>query len=47
MTMNWCLKTAELVLKCIKGYLIDLSDWQNKQSLDIQILLPPVILIYF
>lgn len=40
MTVTWCLRRAELVLKCVKGYMIECSTWAGNESLTIQFLVP-------
>ena len=42
MTMQWCLKRAELVFKCIKGYVMELALWTGQQAFTIQFLVPKV-----
>ncbi|CAH1795039.1 unnamed protein product [Owenia fusiformis] len=40
MTIQWCMKRAELVLKCTKGFMMELSTWGGHQSRNIQFMLP-------
>jgi hypothetical protein len=40
MTINWVLKRAELVLKCIKGFMIEFVQWGSLESRTIQFVLP-------
>ncbi|XP_071956165.1 FERRY endosomal RAB5 effector complex subunit 3-like isoform X2 [Antedon mediterranea] len=40
MTISWCLKRAELVLKCIKGFMMEMASWSGNQSRTIQFIVP-------
>lgn len=40
MTISWCMKRSELVFKCIKGFLMELSTWSTRQSRTITFLVP-------
>ncbi|XP_019855488.1 PREDICTED: protein C12orf4 homolog [Amphimedon queenslandica] len=40
MTINWCLKRAELVFKSVKGFLLESTTWQSDQTWTVQFLLP-------
>lgn len=40
MTMQWCLKRAELVFKCIKGFVMELALWTGQEAFTIQFLVP-------
>jgi hypothetical protein len=40
MTIQWCLKRAELVFKCVKGFLLENPLWGNGDSRTIQFLIP-------
>ncbi|CAD5123313.1 unnamed protein product [Dimorphilus gyrociliatus] len=40
MTISWCMKRSELVFKCIKGFLMELSTWSAKQSRTVTFLVP-------
>lgn len=42
MTIPWCLKRAELVLKCVKGFMMELATWSGQESRTIQFLVPKV-----
>jgi hypothetical protein len=42
MTIPWCMKRAELVLKCVKGFMMELAMWSNQGSRTIQFLVPNV-----
>lgn len=40
MTMSWCCRRAELVLKCTKGFMIESSSWSGSELSTLQLLLP-------
>lgn len=40
MTMSWCVRRAELVLKCTKGFMIESSSWSGSELSTLQLLLP-------
>lgn len=40
MTMPWCIRRAELVLKCTKGFMIESSSWSGVELSTLQLLLP-------
>ena len=40
MTLNWCIRRAELVLKCTKGFMIESSSWSGSELSTLQLLLP-------
>ena len=42
MTIPWCLKRAELIFKCVKGFMMELSTLSAQQSRTIQFLVPNV-----
>src|SRR6218665_481999 len=42
MTIPWCLKRAELVFKCVKGFIMELGLWNSQESCTIQFLVPRV-----
>jgi len=42
MTIPWCLKRAELVFKCVKGFVMELGTWTGQQSRTIQFIVPSV-----
>ena len=42
MTIPWCMKRAELVFKCIKGFVMEMSTWADSESRTIQFLVPTV-----
>lgn len=45
MTINWVMKRAELVLKCIKGFMIEFVQWGAQDSRTLQFVVPQVIVI--
>eukprot|EP00051_Salpingoeca_urceolata_P031163 m.10553 g.10553 ORF g.10553 m.10553 type:complete len:603 (+) comp3813_c0_seq1:187-1995(+) len=40
MSSRWCIRRAELVLKCIKGFVMENSSWGETDSHEIQFVLP-------
>ncbi|XP_067915196.1 ferry endosomal RAB5 effector complex subunit 3 isoform X2 [Heterodontus francisci] len=40
MTIPWCLKRAELVFKCIKGFMMEMASWDGGTSRTVQFLVP-------
>ncbi|KAL7644291.1 UNVERIFIED_CONTAM: hypothetical protein RMT77_005118 [Armadillidium vulgare] len=40
MTISWCQKRAELVYKCIKGFMIEMSSWGGAEMKNLQFLVP-------
>ena len=40
MTVAWCLKRAELVFKCIKGFMMEMGGWGGADIKTLQFLLP-------
>ncbi|KAK2167583.1 hypothetical protein LSH36_26g09044 [Paralvinella palmiformis] len=40
MTISWCMKRAELVFKCIKGFMMEFATWSGQQSHTVQFLVP-------
>jgi hypothetical protein len=40
MTINWCLKRAELVFKSIKGFLLESTTWKGNKPWTVEFLLP-------
>ncbi|XP_064617462.1 protein C12orf4 homolog [Liolophura sinensis] len=40
MTIPWCLKRAELVFKCMKGFMMEMATWGGQESRTIQFLVP-------
>lgn len=40
MTMAWCVRRAELVLKCTKGFMIESSSWSGSELSTLQLALP-------
>lgn len=43
MTIPWCLKRAELVFKCIKGFMMEMASWDGGVSRTVQFLVPQSI----
>lgn len=44
MTISWVMKRAELVLKCLKGFMIELVQWGAQDSRTIQFVVPQGLL---
>lgn len=44
MTVAWCTKRAELVFKCVKGFMIEMASWGGAELKNLQFLVPKVIL---
>ncbi|CAH1257098.1 C12orf4 [Branchiostoma lanceolatum] len=40
MTVQWCLKRAELIFKCIKGFMMEMASWGGTESRTIQFMVP-------
>ncbi|XP_029290331.1 ferry endosomal RAB5 effector complex subunit 3 isoform X2 [Cottoperca gobio] len=40
MTIPWCLKRAELVFKCVKGFMMEMASWDGGISRTVQFLVP-------
>ncbi|KAJ7388238.1 hypothetical protein OS493_039051 [Desmophyllum pertusum] len=40
MTVSWCMKRAELMFKCVKGFMMECSSWSGAESLNLQFLVP-------
>ncbi|XP_063971713.1 protein C12orf4 homolog [Lytechinus pictus] len=40
MTIPWCIKRAELVLKCVKGFMMEMATWGGNESRTIQFVVP-------
>ena len=43
MTVPWCMKRAELVFKCVKGFLMEVSSWGGSEIKTLQFLVPKSI----
>ncbi|XP_062449218.1 protein C12orf4 homolog isoform X3 [Rhea pennata] len=43
MTIAWCLKRAELVFKCVKGFMMEMASWDGGISRTVQFLVPHTI----
>lgn len=44
MTISWVMKRAELVLKCLKGFMIEFVQWGTQDSMTIQFVVPQGLL---
>ncbi|KAK5867806.1 hypothetical protein PBY51_012266 [Eleginops maclovinus] len=42
MTIPWCLKRAELVFKCVKGFMMEMASWDGGISRTVQFLVPNI-----
>ncbi|XP_008485409.2 protein C12orf4 homolog [Diaphorina citri] len=42
MTVAWCTKRAELVLKCVKGFMIEMTSWGGSELKNLQFVVPKV-----
>ena len=40
MTVQWCLKRAELVFKCVKGFMVEVSSWGGSEIKTLDFLVP-------
>lgn len=40
MTIPWCMKRAELVFKCVKGFIMEMATYGRQESRNIQFLVP-------
>jgi hypothetical protein len=40
MTISWCEKRAELVFKCVKGFMIEMASWGGSDMKNLQFMLP-------
>ncbi|XP_078495034.1 FERRY endosomal RAB5 effector complex subunit 3 [Ciona intestinalis] len=40
-TFQWCVKRAELVMKCVKGFMMEMATWDGGISRTIQFVIPP------
>lgn len=47
MTIQWCLKRAELVFKCVKGFMIEMASLVGDETRTVQFLVPKVIKCLF
>ena len=43
MTVQWCMKRAELVFKCVKGFMMEVSSWGGAEIKTLQFLVPKMI----
>jgi hypothetical protein len=42
MTIPWCVKRAELVFKCLKGFMMEMASWGGSLISTLQFLVPEV-----
>lgn len=42
MTISWCEKRAELIFKCVKGFMIEMASWGGSELKNLQFMLPQV-----
>lgn len=42
MTVQWCTKRAELIFKCVKGFMIEMASWGGSELKNLQFLIPQV-----
>ena len=42
MTIPWCVKRAELVFKCLKGFMMEMASWGGSLITTLQFLVPEV-----
>ncbi|XP_059087008.1 protein C12orf4 homolog [Tigriopus californicus] len=40
MTVQWCLKRAELIFKCVKGFMMEVASWGGSELKTLQFLVP-------
>ena len=40
MTVAWCMKRAELVFKCVKGFMMEMGGWGGTDVKTVQFLVP-------
>ncbi|XP_072034922.1 LOW QUALITY PROTEIN: FERRY endosomal RAB5 effector complex subunit 3-like [Amphiura filiformis] len=40
MTIQWCLKRAELIFKCIKGFMMEMATWGGNETRTVQFVVP-------
>lgn len=46
MTIPWCQRRAELVFKCVKGFMMEMATYESSSSRTIQFLVPLVSIFY-
>lgn len=46
MTVAWCAKRAELVLKCVKGFMIEMASWGGSELKNLQFVVPKVFAVF-
>lgn len=42
MTVGWCSRRAELVYKCVKGFMIEMASWGGAEMKNLQFVVPKV-----
>lgn len=42
MTISWVMKRTELVLKCLKGFMMEMATWGTNRCSTIQLVVPKV-----
>ncbi|XP_047134663.1 FERRY endosomal RAB5 effector complex subunit 3 isoform X1 [Hydra vulgaris] len=42
-TVQWCMKRAELIFKCVKGFMMEGLSWDGQDSKTVQFVVPPGI----
>lgn len=47
MTVAWCTRRAELIFKCVKGFMIEMTSWGGSDLKNLQFLVPKVSWIYY
>ncbi|XP_044731533.1 protein C12orf4 homolog [Chrysoperla carnea] len=40
MTVQWCTKRAELIFKCVKGFMIEMASWGGSELKNLQFIIP-------
>jgi len=47
MTPGWCNRRAELVYKCVKGFMIEMASWGGAEMKNLQFVAPKVYFFQF
>lgn len=42
MNIGWCSRRAELVYKCVKGFMIEMASWGGAEMKNLQFIVPRV-----
>lgn len=42
MNAGWCSRRAELVYKCVKGFMIEMASWGGAEMKNLQFVVPKV-----